>query len=138
MAAVNRDGEWLTYDETANRLGVTYGTARHRARKNGWSTRTGEDGRIQTFVPSSELPISDLRAAGLLPPEIAAFFERVATAFEESAAGLAEEAGRLRAEGNEHAAQAGFSTGVAFGCVAIVFRAALIPTASRTEEHADV
>ncbi|GJD55223.1 hypothetical protein [Methylobacterium dankookense] len=138
MAAVNRDGEWLTYDETASRLGITYGTARHRARKNGWATRTGGDGRIQTFVPSAELPIPDLREAGLLPPELAAFFERVATAFEESAAGLAVEAGRLRADGNEHAAQAGFSTGIAFGCVALVFRAALNPPAPVAEENADV
>jgi len=50
------DGEWLTYQEAAVRLGVTPEAARRRAIRGKWARMPGNDGRTRVRVPDDWRP----------------------------------------------------------------------------------
>jgi len=45
------DGQWLTYRELANRLGVGVEAARRRAQRACWSRQHGNDGKTRVHLP---------------------------------------------------------------------------------------
>jgi len=45
------DGQWLTYRELANRLGVGVEAARRRAQRARWSRQHGNDGKTRVHLP---------------------------------------------------------------------------------------
>jgi septal ring factor EnvC (AmiA/AmiB activator) len=47
--------EWLTYSEIGARLGLNAEAARTRARRAGWRTQPGNDGRTRVLVPDRAL-----------------------------------------------------------------------------------
>jgi hypothetical protein len=50
---------WLTYAQAAERLGLSAEAVRHRARRSGWRTMPGNDGRTLVLVPDDEM--ADIR-----------------------------------------------------------------------------
>ena len=50
------DGQWLTYEEAAVRLGVTPEAARRRAIRGKWARMPGNDGRTRVRVPDDWRP----------------------------------------------------------------------------------
>jgi hypothetical protein len=50
---------WLTYAQAADRLGLSAEAVRHRARRSGWRTMPGNDGRTLVLVPDDEM--ADIR-----------------------------------------------------------------------------
>jgi hypothetical protein len=50
---------WLTYAQAAERLGLSAEAVRHRARRSGWRTQPGNDGRTLVLVPDDEM--ADIR-----------------------------------------------------------------------------
>lgn len=51
--------EWLTYAQAAERLGLSPEAVRHRARRAGWRTMPGNDGRTLVLIPDDE--VADIR-----------------------------------------------------------------------------
>jgi hypothetical protein len=47
---------WMTYAQAAAHLGLSPEAVRHRARRAGWRTQPGNDGRTLVMVPDDELP----------------------------------------------------------------------------------
>jgi hypothetical protein len=47
---------WLTYAQAGERLGLTPEAVRHRARRAGWRTMPGNDGRTLVLVPDDVEP----------------------------------------------------------------------------------
>src|SRR5277367_6054205 len=45
---------WLTYAQASERLGLSPEAVRHRARRAGWRTMPGNDGRTLVLVPDDE------------------------------------------------------------------------------------
>ncbi len=56
---------YLTYDELAERLGISAGSVRNLVRRKRWSRTTGNDGKARIAVPSDALP----EAPPMAPPE---------------------------------------------------------------------
>jgi hypothetical protein len=46
------DGQWLTYSELADRLGVSVQAARRRVLRSRWSRQRGNDGKARVLLPS--------------------------------------------------------------------------------------
>jgi hypothetical protein len=46
---------WLTYAQAAERLGLSAEAIRHRARRSGWRTQPGNDGRTLVLIPDGEV-----------------------------------------------------------------------------------
>lgn len=53
-------GEWLTYAEASERLGIKPESVKRRARSRKWPRRVGNDGAARVLVPSERL--EDARA----------------------------------------------------------------------------
>ena len=73
---VDHDGEWMTWAEAAERLGIKPESVQRRARARRWARRTGNDGRVSVKVPASAIPDAspDVRAdipAVILPDQSA-------------------------------------------------------------------
>jgi hypothetical protein len=51
--------EWLSYQEVADRLGVTPEAARSRAKRLGWRRQMGNDGRALVLAASEPRPPGD-------------------------------------------------------------------------------
>jgi hypothetical protein len=47
----SRNGQWLTYRDLAERLGISVEAAQQKARRGRWSRREGNDGRRLVLVP---------------------------------------------------------------------------------------
>jgi hypothetical protein len=47
------DGDWLSYREAAERLGVTAENVRHRAIRGRWPRMRGNDGRARVQIPDT-------------------------------------------------------------------------------------
>ncbi len=62
------DGEWLTYEQAAVRLGVTPEAARRRAIRGKWARMPGNDGRTRVRVPDDWRP----HGAPLVRPDASA------------------------------------------------------------------
>lgn len=67
-------GEWLTYTEAADRLGIKPESVKRRARSRRWAKKTGNDGLARVLVPRERLDGAgtDSPEAGLpavLPPQ---------------------------------------------------------------------
>lgn len=54
---MEKDGEWLTYEEAGLRLGVQADSVRRRASARKWQRRPGNDGKARVLVPFEALPI---------------------------------------------------------------------------------
>lgn len=54
--ADNEDGEWLTYDEAAARLGIKADSVRRRAASRKWRRRQGNDNKARVFIPRDIIP----------------------------------------------------------------------------------
>jgi len=54
-------GEWLTYQQTGERLGISSEAARQRARRLRWRHQRGNDGRTLVQFPESEEPPAPIR-----------------------------------------------------------------------------
>lgn len=54
--ADENEGEWLTYDEAAERLGIKADSVRRRAASRKWKRRQGNDGKARVFVPLDAIP----------------------------------------------------------------------------------
>ena len=64
-------GEWLTYQQTGERLGISSEAARQRARRLRWRHQRGNDGRTLIQLPESEEPTAPVHLAvqtGVQPP----------------------------------------------------------------------
>ena len=48
---------WLTYAQAGERLGLSPEAVRHRARRSGWRTQPGNDGRTLVLVPDDIEPV---------------------------------------------------------------------------------
>jgi hypothetical protein len=60
--------EWLSYQEVANRLGVTPEAARSRAKRLGWRRQMGNDGRALVLAALEPRPPGDRPVTGRSPP----------------------------------------------------------------------
>lgn len=49
------DGEWLTWNEAADRLGIKPESVKRRARAKKWARRTGNDGLAKVRIPPTRL-----------------------------------------------------------------------------------
>jgi hypothetical protein len=49
------DGQWLSYQEAARRLGVTAASVRRRAQRSRWTRQRGNDGLALVMVPDDVL-----------------------------------------------------------------------------------
>lgn len=49
------DGEWLTYDEAGQRLGILADSVRRRASAKKWPRRAGNDGKARILIPFAAL-----------------------------------------------------------------------------------
>ena len=56
----SQDGEWLTYRQIADRLGVKVDSAKAKRRRAGWQTTRGNDGQTRIFVPRDALSRGDI------------------------------------------------------------------------------
>lgn len=78
------DGEWMTWAEAAERLGVKPESVQRRARSRRWARHTGNDGRARVLVPHSAIPDhpaerpADSRddVPPVIPPDHSAITER--------------------------------------------------------------
>ena len=64
-------GEWLTYQQTGERLGISSEAARQRARRLRWRHQRGNDGRTLIQLPESEgprAPVHPTVQTGVQPP----------------------------------------------------------------------
>ena len=64
-------GEWLTYQQTGERLGISPEAVRQRARRLHWRHQRGNDGRTLIQLPESEEPRTPVRLTvqtGVQPP----------------------------------------------------------------------
>lgn len=52
-------GEWLTYAEVGDRLGITPEAARSRAKRLGWRRQLGNDGRAKVLTALTPRPPGD-------------------------------------------------------------------------------
>lgn len=52
MLEEEHEPNWMTYGQLATRLGVTPDAIRHRARKESWGRREGNDGKVWVNVPA--------------------------------------------------------------------------------------
>jgi hypothetical protein len=59
--------EWLSYQEVANRLGVTPEAARSRAKRLGWRRQMGNDGRALVLAALEPRPPGDRPVTGPSP-----------------------------------------------------------------------
>src|SRR3954454_20966359 len=64
-----RGGQWLTYRDLAERLGVSVEAAQQKARRGRWQRRDNNDGRRLVLVPYEILDTPTI--PGSLPPTIA-------------------------------------------------------------------
>ena len=64
---MDQDGEWMTWAEAADRLGIKPESVKRRARARRWARRTGNDGKASVKVPNDVLQDAppDVRAAVL-------------------------------------------------------------------------
>lgn len=64
-------GEWLTYQQTGERLGISSEAARQRARRLRWRHQRGNDGRTLVQLPEGEepsAPVHQTVQTGVQPP----------------------------------------------------------------------
>ncbi len=64
-------GEWLTYQQTGERLGISSEAARQRARRLRWRHQRGNDGRTLIQLPEGEeprAPVHPTVQTGVQPP----------------------------------------------------------------------
>ena len=54
---------WLTYQQAAEALGMTAEAVRHRARRLGWRTQPGNEGRTLVLLPEGEAVRPPVRSA---------------------------------------------------------------------------
>lgn len=62
MMTDTESGEWLTYAEASERLGIKPESVKRRARSRKWPRRVGNDGAARVLVPSERL--EDTRTEG--------------------------------------------------------------------------
>ena len=62
----SRNGQWLTYRDLAERLGISVEAAQQKARRGRWSRREGNDGRRLVLVPYEAM--GGLTIPGTTPP----------------------------------------------------------------------
>ena len=73
MCIRDRSGEWLTYAEASERLGIKPESVKRRARSRKWPRRVGNDGAARVLVPFERL--EDARtesredASAQIPPD---------------------------------------------------------------------
>jgi hypothetical protein len=79
--------EWLSYQEVADRLGVTPEAARSRAKRLGWRRQMGNDGRALVLVALEPRPPGD----GPVTPRSKAVDPALVTALESHIKTLQEE-----------------------------------------------
>lgn len=73
-------GEWLTYDEAAERLGIKSESVRRRAAARKWRRRQGNDGRARVLIPLDAIPESILAPTPAVIPDNPALIARLAIA----------------------------------------------------------
>src|SRR3954469_21017204 len=66
----SRGGQWLTYRDLAERLGISVEAAQQKARRGRWQRRDSNDGRRLVLVPY-ETTDTPTTIAGTKPPTIA-------------------------------------------------------------------
>jgi hypothetical protein len=66
----SRNGQWLTYRDLAERLGISVEAAQQKARRGRWSRRDGNDGRRLVLVPYEAMGGPTI--PGTTPPTIPA------------------------------------------------------------------
>jgi len=74
--------EWLSYQEVADRLGVTPEAARSRAKRLRWRRQMGNDGRALVLVALEPRPPGDQPMTPRLPPGRKAVDPALVTALE--------------------------------------------------------
>jgi hypothetical protein len=62
----SRNGQWLTYRDLAERLGISVEAAQQKARRGRWSRREGNNGRRLVLVPYEAMGGSTI--PGTIPP----------------------------------------------------------------------
>jgi hypothetical protein len=62
----SRNGQWLTYRDLAERLGISVEAAQQKARRGRWSRREGNDGRRLVLVPYEAMGCPTI--PGTIPP----------------------------------------------------------------------
>jgi hypothetical protein len=62
----SRNGQWLTYRDLAERLGISVEAAQQKARRGRWSRREGNDGRRLVLVPYEAMGVPTI--PGTTPP----------------------------------------------------------------------
>jgi hypothetical protein len=65
------DGQWLTYAEAAERLGISPGAVKRRAMRHNWARQPGNDGRARVLVPEDVSPPAHPQRAGAVVPDSA-------------------------------------------------------------------
>ena len=55
MLPVHERPTWLTYAQAGEHLGLSPEAVRHRARRSGWRTQPGNDGRTLVLIPDAEV-----------------------------------------------------------------------------------
>lgn len=73
-------GEWLTYDEAAERLGIKSDSVRRRAAARKWQRRQGNDGRARVLVPLNAIPDSTPVPIPVVIPDDPGLVARLAVA----------------------------------------------------------
>lgn len=64
-------GEWLTYVEAANRLGIKADSVRRRAAARRWKRRQGNDGLARVLIPLDAIPDAPPDVRGDVIPDSA-------------------------------------------------------------------
>ena len=64
----DESGEWLTYIEAGDRLGVSPEAVRAKVARKRWRRQIGNDGRARVWLPEDERPPVDRPVTGQSPP----------------------------------------------------------------------